>query len=777
MSRARQLFRVLLGQRLPVVSGELRVPGVAAEVTIRRDAFGIPHVDAASDEDAWFGVGFCQGQDRSFQLETLLRLGRGTLAELLGAKGLPLDRLSRRIGFHHLARAYQEHLTPAQRGVLGAFAAGVNAGARWGVPKVAHEFALLRSRPSAWAAEDVIGVLLLQSFLLASNWDIELGRLKILELDGPEALAAIDPGYPSWLPVICPPGQAAGPALTRLLGDVAILRGAMGVGGASNNWAIAPSRTKSGRPILANDPHLPPMLPAHWYLCHVTTPGWAAAGAAMAGTPGIVAGHNGHVAWGVTAAHMDNTDLFVERIGADGRSVARGEGWAPCTLRREEIRVKGGATVVEEVLETSHGPIVGPAFHGEVGALAIRATWMRPQPVRGMMEIHKARSFAEFRAILSEWPAMPLSVAYADVDGVIGWQIAGQVPRRRKGSGTLPMPGWDPEVGWEEAPVPFAEMPFCEAPAAGYVATANNRPTSDESPFLGVDWLDGYREARISECLAGRHDWDVAATLGLQVDQLVIPWREIRALVLTSCADRPGLAPAYRLLEAWDGVASAESPAATIYELLIAGLFRRIAERKAPRSLAWALGRGFTDVVPHSLLCLRRTGHLVELLREEPGFFAEGWPAVIAAVVGEVLGRLRREFGADLTQWRWGRVRPLTMRHPVGDLQALAPIFNLGPMPCGGDGTTIPQASCDPAAPLQNPIAIASMRMVVDVGAWEEARFILPSGQSGNPLSPHYADMLALWQRGEAVPIAWSEGSVRAACRATLRLVPGKPAV
>ena len=765
-------MRVLLGERLPITAGARVVPGLRGAVTIRRDRFGIPCVDASCDADAWFGVGFCQGQDRSFQLETLLRLGRGTLAEALGPKGLAMDRLSRRIGFHRLATAFLDHLTAAQREQIEAFAAGVSAGGSVGLPRPAHEFALLRARPSAWTGADVIGVLLVQSFLLASNWDIELARLKILELDGAEALAAVDPSYPAWLPVTSPPGAAAGPALGRLLEDVAILRGAMGTGGASNNWAIAPSRTRTGRPILANDPHLPPLLPAHWYLVHVRTPEWAAAGAAMVGTPGIAAGHNGQIAWGVTAAHLDNTDLFLEKIGPDGRSVAVGEGWAPCAVRREVIRVRGGATVEEVVLEGPHGPIVGPALQGEVGAVAIQATWMRPQPVRGMLEVHKARSFAEFREILSVWPGMGLNLVYADAGGAIGWTLAGQAPRRRKGWGLVPMPGWDPEVGWEAEPVPYAAMPWCEAPAAGFVATANNRPTAGAEPFLGVDWLDGYREARISEALAGRRDWDVAATLALQVDTTVIPWREIREVVLGALAGRPEVAAGRALLAAWDGSASIDSPAATIYELLIAGLYRRIAERKAPRSLAWALGRGFTDVVPHSLLCLRRTSHLVALLRAQPAWFEEGWPAVIAAETAEVLGRLRRERGADPAGWAWGQARPLTMRHPVGEKRALAPIFNLGPIPCGGDGNTIPQASCDPASPLSNPIAIASLRLVIDVGDWEASRFILPSGQSGNPLSPHYADMLPLWRRGEGAPIAWSEERVAAATVATLRLTP-----
>jgi penicillin G amidase len=205
---------------------------------------------------------------------------------------------------------------------------------------------------------------------------------------------------------------------------------------------------------------------------------------------------------------------------------------------------------------------------------------------------------------------------------------------------------------------------------------------------------------------------------------------------------------------------------------LMAALEREVAEALAPRAFAWALGRGFTDVAPHSLFCLRRTGHLVGLIRGEAPIFARGWPETIAHALAAVLGRLRRERGEDPSTWRWGHVRTLMLRHPVGDKQALAPVFNLGPLVCGGDANTIAQASCPPLSPTQNPVAIASLRVVIDVGAWDEARFILPSGISGNPLSPHYDDMLPLWERGEAVTIVSSPARVDAVARERLLLRP-----
>jgi penicillin amidase len=775
----RFLLRLLLGRRLPATSGSLAVAGLRQGLTIRRDAWGIPHIDAQTEDDAWFGLGFCHGQDRAFQLEFVLRIVRGTLAELVGAPGLPLDRLTRRIGFVHAARRQWPVLAPEVRAMVEAYVRGVGAGATAGLRRRPHEFVLLRSRPTPWTPLDVLGALKLQAFALGANWDMELARLKVLTADGPEALAALDPAYPEWHPVSRPVGACAGPALDRLAEDLEAFAEAARLGGGSNNWAIGAGRTAAGRPLLANDLHLPPLLPSPWYLAHVRTPDWAAAGASCVGGPCIAVGHNGFAAWGVTSGYTDNADLFLEEIGPDGRSVRQGDAFVPCPVRREEIAVRGGATVVEEVLETPHGPVIGPAVDAEAPAISLRATWLDPLPVQGLLRMHRVRGFAEARRVLAEWPTLTLNVVYADVGNTVGWQLAGHVPRRRKGWGTIPLPGWDPEVGWRDGPVPFDELPHQQDPPGGFVVTANNRPLPEsEGHFLGVDWIDGYRQAALGAALADRADWDVPATQALQTDQQSLPWREMRDVVLAAPDDDPAARRALELLHEWDGHVAADSPAATVYELFLAEMTTRLARAKAPRSYAWALGRGFTLLAPHTLFALRRVGHLVRLLREQPkGWFPRPWHHEIADVLAAVVRRLEGTHGPGAAPWAWGRVRPLTLRHPLDRRPVLARIFNLGPVPCGGDSTTTAQASVSLLDPTANAHQIASLRMVIDVGAWGRSRFVLPGGQSGNPLSPHYADQLPLWQRGEGVPIAWTEDEVRQATRHTLRLLPISPPV
>ncbi|MFH1122626.1 MAG: penicillin acylase family protein [Pseudomonadota bacterium] len=775
MNLAKSIFRLLLGRRLPITTGTLEVSGIDQTVVIRRDRYGIPYIEAQGDNDAWYGLGFCHGQDRAFQIEGLLRVVRGTLAELVGPGGLPVDRLSRRIGFHRAAEQQWETLDPMARSIIAAYARGVTDGARAGCRKSAHEFTLLRTEPTPYKAADVLGTVKLMSFTADTNWGSELARLKILNEDGPEALAALDPAYPEWHPVTDPPGVPAGKALDRLSEDLAIFKATVGQGGGSNNWALAPSRTARGQAILANDPHLPPVLPPYWYLAHLRTSEWAVAGASFVGTPSFPAGHNGMAAWGVTFGFVDNTDLFIEEVGPEGRSVREGEQFIPCETRLETIHIKGGERIEEAVLVTPRGPIIGPALAGEVGAVSLRAVWLSPRPLTGLLQTHRATSFEEFRRCFEKWPALPLNMVYADTSGSVGWQLTGEAPRRRKGWGTLPLPGSNPEAGWEEAPVPFDEMPHLADPETGFVATANNRPCAgDGGPFLGVDWLDGYRIARIVEALESRADWNLVNVAALQMDLTSLPWRELRDIVLSLPAETDEVTLALEMLRAWDGLLTAESPAAAVFECFLAEMARRVVVAKAPKAAKWALGRGFSALNPHSMNSVRRTGHLVRLIREQPeGWFDRSWPLEISDALGTAIGTLRERCGSDPTKWAWGRLRPLTLRHPVGARALLNRVFNLGPFPWGGDANTVSQAAVDLEDPADNPLFIASLRMVVEMGNWDESFFVLPGGQSGNPLSPHYDDFLRLWQDGQGVPIAWSPTKVDKAAKYELRLVPG----
>jgi penicillin amidase len=728
------------------------VEGLSGPVTIRRDGWGIPHVSAQTHADAWFALGFCHAQDRGFQLESLLRAGRGTVAELAGAEALPMDRFSRRAGIHRAAVAQLDALAPDLRADVAAYASGVNAGFAQGVRRRPHELALLRRRPTEWTAADALASTKLLALGLSANWDMELSRLKVLALDGPEALRAVDPAYPAWLAVTAPPGQPAGHAIDRLAADLDAVAATVGAGGGSNNWALSGSRTATGRPLVANDPHLPPTLPSVWYLAHVSTPDWELAGATVVGSLGVGVGHNGRVAWGATNGGADIVDLFLEEVSEDGTAVRDGDGWAECDVREERIVVRGGDDVVERVLVTPRGPIVSPALEGDQPAVSMRAVWLEPLPIEGTLRADRAGTAAELRERTRQWPFANLNLVFADTEGTIGWQLMGLLPRRTGGHGLLPRPGAEAGPGWEGW-LDFDDLPWTIDPEAGFVATANNKPVADnpEGPFLGADWMDGYRVQRIAEALAEREDWDVDSALALQRDQR-------RAI---------------DLLAGWDGVAGVDSPGASVFELWLAEIAVRAARAKAPHSLEWALGRGVSPVNPYSYVALRQAGHVARLVRERPeGWFAGGWDREVAEALAAAIDRLEERAGSDPSAWAWGRLRTLTLRHPFGARRPFDRAFNLGPIPYGGDTNTVSQASFTPLEPLSDPYYLATLRLVIDVGEWDRSVAVLGGGQSGNPLSPHYSDQFEVWRRGEAVPLAFSEEAVAGATRATLRLEP-----
>lgn len=775
MTLLRKALGAVLGRRLPNTEGSMRTAGIDGTVVIRRDGYGVPYVEAGTDADAWFGAAFAQAQDRSFQLEVFLRLIRGTLAELIGGQGLPMDRLMRRIGMRRAAEAQSlnepEHLLE----LCDAFARGINAGNRLGNARVAHEFKLLASRPSDWEAADVLGIAKLVGFMLSTPWLSKLARLRIAQADGIEAVGSLEPDYSADHPLTSPFGQPAGQAADRLTEELAAVQSLIGVPGGSNNWVIGADHTATGLPIVASDPHLAPSVPPTWYLMQLRTPRWAAAGAAFVGAPGIVIGHNGHGAWGVTNGMADIVDLFIEEIGPDGRSVREGDEFEPCEVVRETIRVRGGRAVDEDVLITPRGPVIGPALDGELDALSMSATWLSDRPVRGFFEVATAAGFEEFRQAFSAWPSASLNVVYGDADGAVGWQFAGEVPRRKRGFGFIVSDGTDPAGGWMDTPVPFGDMPHSLGGDEHFVATANNEPIpDDEGPYLGADWTMGYRAERIRRLLTSREGWDVDSVMAMQMDTSSVLWEEVRDAVVSAKVSSSDTDLALGLLGGWDGDMAVDSPPAAVFALAIAEMSERIARSKAPNSWRWALGQGENRFLAMSGYGTRRWGHTAEVIVDQPeGWFERGWPEEIGEALAAVITRLRSENGEDPAGWRWGHVRPVMFKHVLSSVPGLAKVFDLGPHPWGGDATTISMAANHPLEPTHPPIVVANLRATMPVGHWERARFVLAGGQSGNPCSAHYDDQFELWKRGGGIPIAWTEQEVRSVAEQTLVLEPG----
>jgi penicillin G amidase len=775
-SVARTIFTAAMRPRRPKLSGRLVLPGVERRVTILRDGFGIPHIRAESDTDAFFGLGFCHGQDRGGQLELSLRAVRGILSEVAGVEGLPLDRLSRRIGFKRVAAAQLRTMQPEVVAQLDAYARGVTAGMTTGMDRKAYELTLLGCEPTPWTASDVQAVSVLLCFALAANWDVELLRLEMLEKDGPDAVLSLDAPYPDDLPTSMPGnGEDRLRAVLALRADLDRLAEVFPLAGASNAWALSPTRTLTKRPLLAADPHLPPDAPTHWYLAHLATPSWRASGASFVGVAGIGIGHSDFAAWGVTAAHADNTDLFLEDVQPDGVSVRGPEGVEPCLVIDEVISIKGRPPIVERVLVTPRGPIVSPALQGTAAALSLAATWLSSRPYTGLYRAHLARDQRAFFELFREASTSSVNVVYADRDGHIGWRLGVEIPIRRGGHGTLPQPGWAPDRGFTGALVPFEAMPELIDPPEGFIVSANNAPTppTTRGPFFGFDFLDGYRQRVLCEALA-QGTFGLEDMAALQRNTRSIPWEELRATVLAAKPETKDAALAHSILEAWDGTMSRDAIGATVWTLVSTSLIGRIVRAKAPKTADRALGLGFHRDLPVTTMITRRMSHFVRLVREQPaGFLPEGFPRAIASAFDLAVKTLRSHLGEFGPRWAWGEARPLRMHHPMGKtVRALDYVFAPGPLPFAGDATTVMQASVDLSSPLSSPLAVPSLRVVIDVGEWERSRFALISGQSANPESSHHFDQWEAWHAG-GVPIAWTEEAARASAHHVLELERG----
>jgi penicillin G amidase len=782
---AQLAFGATLGRRLTSYEGRIRV-GCRRNVQLRRDGFGVAYVDAQDEADAWFGLGFCHGQDRAGQLEITWRLTRGLLSEALGKPGLSVDRAVRLIGVNRAAKEQMATLDAETRDQLAAYTAGVNAALQSRELPRSHEHALLRCAPSRWEASDVVAFGLLMCCFLPSNWDVELARLIILTRDGAAAVEALDPTWRDDLPLTHPPGARAGAASELFVArDLEALRQFVGDSGGSNAWAVQAYKSATGRALLANDPHLPAALPNLGYLTRVKCPAFTVAGISIAGIPAFITGHNGHAAWGSTSAQVDNADLFLEELSEDGQRVRQGDMWTTCYETVEQIPVKGEAPASLRVIRTPRGTIVARASDsdasifepvptlGRANALSFAATWLERRPTRSLLAFHRVKSFDEFRAACAKSAGCSYSLIYADRE-TVGWVLACEVPRRKSGFGSLPLAGWLQNVGWQSVAA-SDELPWSRNPSEGFVCCANNKPVADDQSavFLGHDFLDGFRQRRISEQLASRSDWTVERMAALQMDVQSLAFADVREVLLGLTPITIEAARAIELLKAWDGRMASDSIGASVYALFVGALNRRVCELKAPNSFLYASGKGVMKLIPGTCMSSRRASFVRRLIRDQPAGYFEAWQPVLLEALAESIKTLSQSFGPASEAWAWGAIRPLTLRHRFGDKKPLNKLFNVGPLPGYGDGTTVNQASFEFWEPLRSSTVTAHLRSVFDIGNWGASRFVLLGGQSGNPLSPHYADLVPFYQRGEGVPVHWEDADVTRHSVATLTLVPG----
>jgi len=773
-------------QVLPQADGSMRVAGPRAEIRIERDRDGIPTIKAGSIDDAIFGLGFVHAQDRLWQLETHRRIGSGRLAEAFGEGALDNDRFLRALGVKRAAAAQWANAGPDAKAAVLAYTAGINAYLQSGLKARPPEFVVLGLQPEPWTPEDSMAWAIMMAWDLGSNWTTELLRMRLALKLPVSRIDELVPPYPGDKPLIAADYAALFRELRvdGKLGQQALRyapeSGVEGVG--SNNWVVHGSRTASGKPLLANDPHLKLSAPALWYFARLEAPGFKVAGATMPALPGVVLGQNEHVAWGFTNTGPDVQDLYIERVKPDDPTQYQTpDGWAKFDTVAEVIKVKGGPDVTMTARATRHGPVIsdaGTVAEGLTGpaarptyALAMRWTALDRDPgtLDAAIGFNKARSVAEFIAASAGYTVPMQNMVVADRDGHIGVVSAGRVPLRKPENdlkGQVPSPGWDARYDWA-GHLDAALTPRETDPPRGWLATANQRiHLPDFAHYLTNEWALPYRQQRIEQMLEARPQHSLDSFREMQADELSLATKRLLPILQKAKSGHPLATAAQQHLAGFDGTMAADKVAPLIFwswaRHMAQGLFAdEMGEPIWERS-----NRAFRDAVEGVLE--RNDGWWCDDKRTDQ---PETCEHQVDTAFTKALDELQAMQGTDVNAWQWGPAHVARAEHrPFSRVKPLAGWFELR-SPVGGDTYTlnVSRVGLKPDATtgeLYLDEHGPSLRALYDLADPSQSRMMHSSGQSGIVLSPLYASFVERWAKVEYVPL-WGGAATQ-----TLILVP-----
>ncbi|MFI1397477.1 penicillin acylase family protein [Streptomyces sp. NPDC020681] len=867
----------------PQTTGTLQLEGLRGQVEVKRDGFGIPQIYADSDEDLFRAQGFVQAQDRFWEMDVRRHMTAGRLSEMFGSGQVDTDAFLRTLGWRQVAQQeYDKVLSPETKKYLQAYADGVNAyldgkdGKELSVEYAALSFAN-EYKPEPWTPVDSVAWLKAMAWDLRGNMQEEIDRSlltsrldakKIKDLYPPYPYGrnqpildkgGIDPATGKFDPDAEPSGDAgdsgdsgsgggASPAgavsglnsqlasLSKTLDAVPALLGPSGNGIGSNSWVVAGENTTTGKPMLANDPHLAPQLPSLWYQmglhCRTVsaTCQYDTAGYTFSGTPGVIIGHNQNIAWGFTNLGADVTDLYLEKLSGDSYQV--GNGQKELVTRREVIRVAGGASKTITVRSTGHGPLVSDrstelekagqkatvsnSAPDRASGYAVALQWTALQPGKSMdaiFDLNRAKDFKSFRAAVKDFEVPSQNLVYADAQGNIGYQAPGKIPVRAKGDGSVPAPGWDPAYKWKGY-IPFDELPYEENPDRGYIVTAN-QAVIDASKYrhkLTADYGYGARSQRINDLIesklqgGGKISTEDMRTMQMdnssEIAKLLTP-----KLLKIDVSDKY-VREAQKLLEGWDYTQESDSGAAAYFNGVWRNVLKLAFGNKLPKELRvegeCLSVRPADSTAPDDQLSERvrecgqrdtesaqpdggdRWFELVRRILEDED--NEWWqspasrtdPAtttrdeLLARAMEDARWELTAELGKDVSTWSWGRLHQLTLKNQT--LGTEGPGFLQFVLNRGpwklGGGEATVNATGWNAAGGYGVIWVPSMRMVVNVGDWDKSRWINLTGASGHAYNAHYTDQTDKWAHGELLDWAFSEQAVSATTSDTLKLTP-----
>ncbi len=751
------------GSVLSRLDGEIALAGLKEPVTVQRDRWGIAHIYAKNQHDLFFAQGYVAAQDRLFQIDIWRRQARGEMAEVFGEKYVAADRFARLMKYRgDMAKEWASY-SPDAKEIAMAFTDGINACIDGLGEKLPIEFQILGFRPGKWKPEDIVGRM--SGIYMSGNFRNEVERARLV--------SALGISKANWLAPIDPP-IGYEPSLSReelaafsqpILADYDAAVRSLSFPPArtqSNNWVVAGSRSASGRPLLASDPHRAVTLPSLRYLVHLNAPGWNVIGSGEPALPGVALGHNDRIGWGFTIVGTDQADFFVEETKpGNPKEYKVGKDWQNMTVMTEKIAVKGGKVQTVEFCYTRHGPVL---FQNSATNRAYALKWAGQEPggaaYLGSLALDRAKNQAEFLAAMQAWKLPDLNFVYADLDGNIGWIAAALTPVRNKHTGLLPVPG-DGTYDWTGY-LKVAELPQSFNPKDGWIATANHNILPEGyKKQIGYEFAPPFRYLRLRELFTSKSKWNIDDFKATQGDVKSLLGLELVKLLKSVDLQDKELDLYKKTLADWDGQLTADSKAGPLFAIWLRELRHKIVAENVSPELRSALNLLDGPQVMLAALkepSMRWLGDNAEKARG----------SLLRETFAKAVKQLKAMPQSKISHW--GALHSATFRHPLAGMDATyAKGFDLAPVERPGDGFTVNNAGYDEQF---NQIHGPTYRHLFDLADWDHALATSAPGQSGQPGSSHYSDLLPLWAKGEYFPLRFSKSKVDEVTKHRLTLKP-----
>ena len=764
-----------LKSAIPSLTGSVQLRGLQGTVKVFRDRYGIPHMKAESELDAFFAQGFVTAQDRLWHMEYDRRRGSGRWAEAVGESAVAQDKMMRRFRLEASAKADYQVMDPHTKDVFDAYAAGVNAFITSG-DALPVEYRITRLEPEPWQPWDGLTAYKVRHISMGV-FESKVWRARMVREMGPEAAGKLFPGFEPGYLMILPPGSTSPGPLDEGLKELA--EGAAGLNhlnemdSGSNSWVLSGAETATGKPILAGDSHRALDTPSAYYQNQVACPEFDVVGLSFPGVPGFPHfGHNGRVSWSVTHTAADYQDLYVERF-QDGKYLYK-DRWLDAETHDETIKVRDGTDVHTKVTVTQHGPVIA-GYPDQGSGLAFKytateraSTW--PEILWRMLRVENSKELVDS---MSGWVDPCNNLLFADIHGNMGYLCRGRIPIRSRVNGWLPVPGWMGEHEWE-GDIPFDELPVSINPPEGYIATANNRPVGDDYPhYIAIDFTPEFRVRLVTEGLKSLHRPTAEDMEQVHAQRVSIPALAYLGVVKQIDPKDAAIKAAKDLLLDWNGEMNANQVQPTIYSAMRDAMLKEVLETNLTEKLAYdawhPADRGLGS------FSNRLKARLVAMIEQDDrSLLPEGdtWPTAVARALSKAVATLSERLGGDMGQWQWERVHQARPKHNLSAaFPELAELLDPPAIPSSGDGDTPLQGGYSPA----NPATVTSLsvaRYSYDPSDWENSLWVVPLGSSGHPGSPHYADQSETWRQVKMIPMGYDWGRIEASCETKQTLEP-----